>query len=114
MPGHLLPQCHQGIVGLIFFSLGYVGIDFGKPQTIKFDGGSFKLTIDDIYHLSVFARCQKSWLPARCLNLAPPSSDPNSELVLRLFWNILIAGIGFLAGPISGSSFMTEHRSQPG
>lgn len=39
-----------------FFGLGYVEIDFGKPQTIKFDGGSFKLAIDDIYLYSLDAK----------------------------------------------------------
>jgi hypothetical protein len=44
------------LVGLIFLGLGYVEIDFGGPQTIKYDGGSFKLAIDDIYLYSLDAK----------------------------------------------------------
>lgn len=44
------------LVGLIVFGLGFVEIDFGKPQTITYNGGSFNLAIDDIYLYALDAR----------------------------------------------------------
>jgi len=85
------------LVGLIFLGLGYVEIDFGGPQTIKYDGGSFKLKIDDIY---LYSLDPKDPITGHIfdVNSAPVAAVPEPST-----WAMMLLGF-------SGLGFMTYRR----
>jgi len=87
------------LVGLIFLGLGYVEIDFGGPQTIKYDGGSFKLAIDDIYLYSIDS---KDPITGRVfdVNAAPVAAVPEPST-----WAMMLLGF-------SGLGFMTYRHKR--
>lgn len=90
------------LVGLIFFGLGYVEIDFGKPQTIKFDGGSFKLAIDDIYLYSLDAKDPITGHVLDVTSNPPPVAGAVPE---PSTWAMMLLGF-------SGLGFMTYRRKR--
>lgn len=84
------------LVGLIFFGLGYVEIDFGKPQTINYDGGSFKLAIDDIYLYSLDGKDRINghvFDPQSAPPVAGAVPEPSTWAMMMLGF----AGLGFMA-----------------
>ncbi|MCP3442068.1 PEP-CTERM sorting domain-containing protein [Bradyrhizobium sp. CCGUVB14] len=83
------------LVGLIFLGLGYVEIDFGKAQTIKYDGGSFKLAIDDIFLYSLDA---KDPITGHVTPIAGAVPEPST-------WAMMVLGF-------SGLGFMTYRRKR--
>ncbi|MDN3275908.1 PEP-CTERM sorting domain-containing protein [Frankia sp. RB7] len=87
------------LVGLIFFGLGVVEIDFGNAQTISYNGGSFNLAIDDIYLYSLDA---KDPITGHVSSNPPPIAAAVPE---PSTWALMLLGF-------SGLSFMTYRRKR--
>jgi hypothetical protein len=77
--------------GLIFLFLGNVQIDFGAAQTISYNGGSFKLLVDDI-NLNLFNQSgQITGHISDSVVTAVPEPSTWAMMILGF------AGVGFMA-----------------
>ncbi|MBR0691420.1 PEP-CTERM sorting domain-containing protein [Bradyrhizobium manausense] len=88
--------------GLIFLGLGYVEIDFGKPQTIKYDGGSFKLAIDDI---DLFSLDSKDPITGHVFDVTSNPPPVAGAVPEPSTWAMMLLGFG-------GLGFMTYRRKR--
>lgn len=98
-PGKGSSTFSADLVGLIVFGFGYVEIDFGEPQIINYEGGSFKLTIDDIYLYSLDSRDPITG------HISNPNSAPVAAVPETSTWAMMLLGF-------SGLGFMTYRRKR--
>jgi hypothetical protein len=74
------------LTGLILFGLGFVKIDFGAPKTVNFDGGSFDLTVNDIY---LFSLDPRDPVVGSVTNITTAVPEPST-------WALMLIGFGGL------------------